>query len=68
MAFTPLQGLKVVWSDAASDHALLELNDEIPEQWNPYRLGWDASPMEAVNSSVCLHYPKGDLLKISASK
>jgi hypothetical protein len=38
-----LQGLEVVWADEISDVLILRLLNEIPEEFYPYYLGWDAS-------------------------
>lgn len=47
-----------------SDFVLLELEDEIPVEWNPYWAGWNA--VNAVSSSgVAIHHPLGGAKKIS---
>ncbi len=47
-----------------SDFVLLELEDEIPSEWNPYWAGWNS--VNAVSSSgVTLHHGLGGPKKIS---
>ncbi|MDR3219766.1 MAG: T9SS type A sorting domain-containing protein [Dysgonamonadaceae bacterium] len=55
-AFNPIEG--------GSDGALLRLNNEIPEDYNVYFNGWDASETPAT-SGVGIHHPRGDVKKIS---
>jgi hypothetical protein len=47
-----------------SDFLLLELNEEIPENFTPYWAGWNAEDIPATNG-VGIHHPLGDLMKIS---
>ena len=49
---------------ADSDFALLEFNNPVPEEYDPYYAGWDASG-KGSPSGVCIHHPAGDLKKIS---
>tara|TARA_Y100000589_G_scaffold45501_3_gene38270 strand:- start:5617 stop:7182 length:1566 start_codon:yes stop_codon:yes gene_type:complete len=48
----------------SSDILLLELDEEIPVEFNPYFNGWDISNI-ASPSGVSIHHPKGDVKKIS---
>lgn len=50
-----------------SDGALLLLNNNIPESWNPYFNGWDIRNI-APNSGVAIHHPNGDVKKIVTYK
>ncbi|MGI6717756.1 MAG: trypsin-like serine peptidase [Bacteroidales bacterium] len=48
-----------------SDFYLFKLiNDVIPEDYNPYFAGWDATGTK-INSANSIHHPKGDIKKIS---
>ncbi|MCH2199841.1 MAG: T9SS type A sorting domain-containing protein [Flavobacteriales bacterium] len=47
-----------------SDFLLLEVEDDIPDAWNPYFAGWDASGSGS-GSGVSIHHPAGDIKKIS---
>ncbi len=49
----------------ASDFKLLLLNQEVPEEYDPYFNGWSRS-LEASNSGVTIHHPSGDIKKISS--
>lgn len=50
--------------NSGSDFALYEVEDEIPEDWNPYYAGWDASGIGSVWGAG-IHHPSGDVKKIS---
>ncbi|PCJ81277.1 MAG: hypothetical protein COA49_06075 [Bacteroidetes bacterium] len=47
-----------------SDFLLLEVEDPIPANWNPFYAGFDASG-ETGHSGVGIHHPAGDRKKIS---
>jgi hypothetical protein len=64
-----LQGLEVVWSDENSDVLLLRLNNEISEEFAPYKLGWDASGRpRRRRASATIHHSAGDAKKLSLSE
>jgi hypothetical protein len=48
-----------------SDFLLVEVEDLIPETWNPFYAGFDASG-EPGHSGVGIHHPAGDRKKISS--
>ena len=50
------------WGDP--DLALLELEEDIPIQWNPYFSGWDARGL-ASETFTAIHHPAGDVKKVS---
>ncbi len=50
--------------NTGSDFLLLLLNNDIPETYNPYFLGWDKSGDSSI-SGVSIHHPAGDIKKIS---
>ena len=56
--------LRATAPDARVDFALLEINQNIPDSYEPYYAGWDASE-DVSKKSVCIHHPKGDVKKIS---
>jgi len=47
-----------------SDFKLLLLNESVPDSYNPYFVGWNASN-ESSNDGVTIHHPQGDVKKIS---
>ena len=47
-----------------SDFLLVEVEDAIPDSWNPFFAGWDATGFNG-NEGVSIHHPSGDLKKIS---
>lgn len=47
-----------------SDFYLVHLLEAIPNDYQPYFLGWNAQN-ELSNSGVCIHHPDGDVKKIS---
>jgi V8-like Glu-specific endopeptidase len=61
-----ISGASLKANNAASDFALLLLNDTPPVSWDVWYAGWDHSDSEsAVSSAVCIHHPSGDVKKIS---
>jgi hypothetical protein len=51
-------------SNSASDFALLELTEAIPESYGVYYAGWSAVD-EAAPEVTAIHHPSGDIKKIS---
>ena len=49
---------------SGSDFLLVEVEDPIPDTWNPFYAGFDASG-ETGHSGVGIHHPSGDRKKIS---
>ncbi len=49
---------------SASDVTLLEMDDEIPEEFGAFYNGWSRSTV-ASNGSYCIHHPNNDEKKIS---
>lgn len=47
-----------------SDFLLLELNEDIPSEYEVYYNGWEMVE-DTFNSGVSIHHPKGDVKKIS---
>jgi len=56
LAKAPLQG--------GTDFKLLQLEEDVPETWNPYYNGWSRSSRSAEHG-VGIHHPRGDAKKIS---
>ncbi len=59
-----VQGTTLRATNSASDFALLELTETIPEDYNVFFSGWsalDTPPQEP----VCIHHPSGDIKKIT---
>lgn len=51
-------------NNSGSDFALVEIQDPIPSNYNPYFAGW-RNNNAASDSSYCIHHPSGDIKKIS---
>lgn len=64
--FQTVGGSQLLASGAAADYALIRINngDPVPEDYNPFYAGWDASGANPT-SQVGVHHPRGDLKKIS---
>ena len=68
IAGTIVQGLQVIWSNEESDILILSLNNEIPETFRPFYLGWDASFFPRDQSKDgwgTVHYAAGDVKKMT---
>ncbi|MEI6694960.1 MAG: T9SS type A sorting domain-containing protein [Bacteroidota bacterium] len=50
--------------NTGSDFLLLLLNNNVPDTYNPYFIGWDRSGDSSL-SGVSIHHPAGDIKKIS---
>lgn len=48
-----------------TDMSLLELDDEISETANAWFAGWDARPVQAPDTVVCIHHPNTEEKRIS---
>ena len=47
-----------------SDFKLLQLEEDVPETWNPYYNGWSRSS-RAADYGTSIHHPSGDAKKVS---
>jgi hypothetical protein len=47
-----------------SDFKLLQLEEDVPDTWNPYYNGWSRST-RAAEHGVSIHHPSGDAKKVS---
>jgi len=54
-------------SGSGSDFALLELSNDVPEQYNAYWNGWSTQSSTITGGGVGIHHPSGDSKKISTS-
>ncbi len=50
---------------SGSDFMLLELQEDIPESYNPFWAGWTRSSSASSGGGVCIHHPNADSKKIS---
>ncbi|MCK4406567.1 MAG: PKD domain-containing protein [Bacteroidales bacterium] len=51
---------------SGSDFYLIELNQTIPDSYDPYYNGWNRTNVPGT-SGVCIHHPAGDIKKISTA-
>ncbi len=51
--------------NSGSDFLLLEGEDAIPTNFNPYWQGWDSNTANPGSGAYCIHHPNGDEKKIS---
>ena len=58
-----LSGATLRARDAGSDFALVEINQNIPEDWDRVYAGWDRSG-NTPNFTVGIHHPSGDVMKV----
>ena len=54
--------------EGGSDGLLLELDEDVPLDWDVYYNGWDRRNEEIVGGGVGIHHPAGDIKKISTFK
>ncbi len=59
-----VSGASLLYNNAATDVALLQLNSTPPSNYGVYYTGWDRSGTAPTNST-CIHHPAGDVKKIS---
>ncbi len=51
---------------ASSDFWLMELNQPVPEEYNPYFAGWNRTMESTLNDTIIgIHHPRGDIKKFS---
>lgn len=50
--------------NSGSDYLLVELNTPVPQSYDPYFNGWNATG-DVNTGGVCVHHPAGDVKKIS---
>lgn len=59
-----VQGSDLLANNSASDFALLEINEAIPDSYRVHYAGWSAIDTTADNTTA-IHHPSGDIKKIS---
>ncbi len=50
-------------SEGKLDFTLLEISEKVPDNYDPYYVGWNASE-DTPGATVGIHHPKGDVKKI----
>ena len=58
-----LSGATLRARDAGSDFALVEINQNIPDEWDRVFAGWDRSGITP-EFTVGIHHPSGDVMKV----
>ena len=58
-----LSGATLRARDAGSDFALVEINQNVPEDWDRVYAGWDRSG-NTPDFTVGIHHPSGDVMKV----
>ncbi|MBK8443465.1 MAG: T9SS type A sorting domain-containing protein [Sphingobacteriales bacterium] len=59
-----VSGATVLANNAATDFVLLQLDEEIPVEYDIYFSGWSAQNV-AGTAMTCIHHPAGDIKKIT---
>jgi lysyl endopeptidase len=65
--FQSLNGAVLRANNHDSDFMLLELNEPVPLNFNPYYSGWSRSDNN-IPSAISIHHPNGDIKKISETR
>lgn len=60
-----IQGVKLVFYDSKADVLLLEIPEPIPDKFQPYMMGFDASADAVPRHAVSIHHPNGGVKRIS---
>lgn len=55
-----IYGATLLANGSNSDFSLLLLDEDPPEDYKPYFVGWDATG-DVPQSGVCIHHPEGDM-------
>jgi len=54
--------------NATSDFFLIEMNQDVPEEYNPFYAGWNRTTASTLSETiVSIHHPRGDIKKFSYS-
>lgn len=65
-AYNAMSGATQRARHAASDFWLVELNQSVPEEFNPYFAGWNRTLAATLNETIVgIHHPRGDIKKFS---
>lgn len=61
-----VHGTKLLDKSDVSDYALLEVIESIPDEWDVFMAGWDATGLASRTGSFYgIHHPRGDTKKVS---
>ena len=61
-----IHGAKLIGKSGETDYALLEAIESIPDDWDVFMAGWDATPSTSrFGSFYGIHHPRGDTKKVS---
>ena len=61
-----VHGMKLLDKSDVSDYALMEVLEEIPDDWDVFMAGWDATASASKTGSFyAIHHPRGDTKKVS---
>ena len=64
--FNSMSGATQIARHSASDFWLMELNQPIPDEYNPFYAGWNRSLESVLNETIIgIHHPRGDIKKFS---
>ena len=59
------QGARLLFYDSRSDVLLLDVPGQLPNSFNSYRIGYDATAGLVPSRAVCIHHPSGNVKRIS---
>lgn len=63
-----VHGTRLLGKSDVSDYAVLEIVETIPDEWDVYMSGWDATNTNVRTGSFYgIHHPSGDVKKVSLS-
>ena len=61
-----VHGMKLLGRAKETDYALLEVIEDIPDSWEVYMAGWDATAASSrIGGFFGIHHPNGDVKKVS---
>jgi hypothetical protein len=64
--YNSMSGATQIARHSTSDFWLMELNQPIPDEYNPYYAGWNRSLESVLNETIIgVHHPRGDIKKFS---
>lgn len=65
-SYDDIAGATLRSRNAASDFCLVEINDNIPNDFNPYFSGWNRTTDNTISGTIVgIHHPNGDIKKFS---
>jgi hypothetical protein len=65
-AYNSMSGATQIARHSTSDFWLMELNQPIPDEYNPYYAGWNRNLESVLNETIIgVHHPRGDIKKFS---